>query len=145
MKQLLNTHERLIRLPDVKLKTGLGRTSIYMKMKDRSFPLCINLGGRSVARTTPLDQERDRNPEHGPGQNIAHIVSVVADACCSDGRHKCECQWPESRMDQHEQRGHAGDGRHMARRKTGAHAVMRRVPARPWSSDQDLEHNGDDS
>lgn len=40
---------RFIRLPDVKTKTGLSRSTIYERMNDGTFPNAINLGGRSVA------------------------------------------------------------------------------------------------
>lgn len=40
---------RLIRLPDVRTKTGLSRSTIYERMADETFPSAINLGGRSVA------------------------------------------------------------------------------------------------
>ena len=38
-------HKRLIRLPEVLSRTGSGRTSIYRKMEDGSFPKSIKLGG----------------------------------------------------------------------------------------------------
>ena len=37
--------KRFIRLPEVLSRTGYGRTSIYRKMEDGSFPRCIKLGG----------------------------------------------------------------------------------------------------
>ena len=36
---------RFIRLPEVISRTGYGRTSIYRKMKDGTFPKCLKLGG----------------------------------------------------------------------------------------------------
>ena len=41
-------NEKILRLPDVKQKTGLGRSSIYMKESEGNFPARINLGARSV-------------------------------------------------------------------------------------------------
>ena len=38
------TKHRLIRLPEVLSRTGYGRTSIYRKMKDGSFPKSVKLG-----------------------------------------------------------------------------------------------------
>ena len=38
-------HKRLIRLSEVLSRTGYGRTSIYRKMEDGSFPKSIKLGG----------------------------------------------------------------------------------------------------
>ena len=37
--------KRFIRLPEVLSRTGYGRTSIYRKMEDGSFPRCVKLGG----------------------------------------------------------------------------------------------------
>ena len=39
------TKSRLIRLPEVLSRTGYGRTSIYRKMEDGSFPKSVKLGG----------------------------------------------------------------------------------------------------
>ena len=36
---------RLIRLPEVLTRTGYGRTTIYRKMEDGSFPRSVKLGG----------------------------------------------------------------------------------------------------
>ena len=41
--------KRFIRLPEVLSRTGYGRTSIYRKMEDGSFPRSIKLGGPPVA------------------------------------------------------------------------------------------------
>ena len=38
-------HKRLIRLPEVLSRTGYGRTSIYRKMEEGSFPRSVKLGG----------------------------------------------------------------------------------------------------
>ena len=43
--------KRFIRLPEVLSRTGYGRTYIYRKMEDGSFPRSIKLGG------TPVDPE----------------------------------------------------------------------------------------
>lgn len=42
------TKVRVIRLPEVKLRTGLSRSSIYLAVKNDVFPKPINLGTRSV-------------------------------------------------------------------------------------------------
>ena len=39
------TQKRLIRLPEVLSRTGYGRTTIYRKMEDGSFPRSVKLGG----------------------------------------------------------------------------------------------------
>ena len=36
---------RLIRLNEVLSRTGYGRTSIYRKMEEGTFPKCLKLGG----------------------------------------------------------------------------------------------------
>ena len=40
--------KKLIRLPAVKDKTGLSRSSIYLRMSKGEFPNSISLGGRAV-------------------------------------------------------------------------------------------------
>ena len=37
--------KRFIRLPEVLSRTGYGRTTIYRKMEDGSFPKSLKLGG----------------------------------------------------------------------------------------------------
>jgi prophage regulatory protein len=41
--------ERLLRLPDVKKQTGLGRAAIYAGIADGTFPSPVNIGVRAVA------------------------------------------------------------------------------------------------
>jgi len=43
--EIQSPQKRFIRLPEVLSRTGYGRTSIYRKMEDGSFPRCIKLGG----------------------------------------------------------------------------------------------------
>ena len=45
MDKKQSPHKRLIRLPEVLSRTGYGRTSIYRKMEDGSFPRSVKLGG----------------------------------------------------------------------------------------------------
>lgn len=40
--------ERILRLAEVKLRTGLSRSTIYFAIKKDQFPKPINLGMRSV-------------------------------------------------------------------------------------------------
>ncbi len=47
MKSLLDT-PRILRLPDVRARTGLSRSSIYLHIKQGKFPKYINLSLRSV-------------------------------------------------------------------------------------------------
>ena len=42
------TKHRFIRLNEVLSRTGYGRTSIYRKMEDGSFPRSVKLGGPPV-------------------------------------------------------------------------------------------------
>jgi prophage regulatory protein len=38
----------ILRLPAVKARTGLSRSTIYLRMSERRFPTPISLGGRAV-------------------------------------------------------------------------------------------------
>ena len=38
----------ILRLPEVKNRTGLSRSTIYLRMANSEFPHPISLGGRSV-------------------------------------------------------------------------------------------------
>ena len=67
-------HKRLIRLPEVLSRTGYGRTSIYRKMEDGSFPRSIKLGGPPV------------EPEAFDSRAVAWIENAVA-------------QWIDSRIE----------------------------------------------
>lgn len=40
--------KRIIRLPEVKEKTGISRSSIYLRMSKGEFPLSISLGDRAI-------------------------------------------------------------------------------------------------
>ena len=41
---------KIIRLPEVKLKTGLSRSTIYLRMSNGEFPLSVSLGSSSRSR-----------------------------------------------------------------------------------------------
>ena len=69
------TKHRFIRLNEVLSRTGYGRTSIYRKMEDGSFPRSIKLGG------PPVD------PEAFDSRAVAWIEDEVD-------------QWVESRIDE---------------------------------------------
>ena len=45
----LNAENRLLRLPEVTLLTGLPSSTIYLKMKSNDFPKQVKIGSRSVA------------------------------------------------------------------------------------------------
>lgn len=38
----------ILRLPAVKARTGLSRSTIYLRIAERSFPAPVSLGGRAV-------------------------------------------------------------------------------------------------
>ena len=40
--------KRILRLPAVVDRTGLARSTIYLRMRNQSFPAAVNLGGRAV-------------------------------------------------------------------------------------------------
>ena len=42
------TKHTILRLPDVKARTGLARATIYLRMANGCFPRPISLGGRAV-------------------------------------------------------------------------------------------------
>ena len=44
-KTIMKPKHRFIRLNEVLSRTGYGRTSIYRKMEDGSFPRSVKLGG----------------------------------------------------------------------------------------------------
>ena len=48
MDKKQSPQKRFIRLPEVLTRTGYGRTTIYRKMEDGSFPRSVKLGGPPV-------------------------------------------------------------------------------------------------
>ena len=42
------THETILRLPKTENRTGLKRSTIYLRISQGTFPKPINLGGRAV-------------------------------------------------------------------------------------------------
>ena len=67
--------KRFIRLPEVLSRTGYGRTSIYRKMEEGTFPRSVKLGG------PPID------PNVFDSRAVAWIEGEVE-------------QWIESRIDE---------------------------------------------
>ena len=52
--------KKFIRLPAVISKTGLSRSSIYLRMSNAEFPQSISLGSRAIAwLETDIDQWLD--------------------------------------------------------------------------------------
>ena len=68
--------KRLIRLPEVLSRTGYGRTTIYRKMEDGSFPSSVKLDGRPP-----------KNPEAFDSRAVAWIEDEVE-------------QWIDSRIEE---------------------------------------------
>ena len=48
MDKKQSPQKRFIRLPEVLTRTGYGRTTIYRKMEDGSFPKSLKLGGPPI-------------------------------------------------------------------------------------------------
>lgn len=48
LKRELNMVKIILKLPTVKIRTGLSRSTIYLKMSEGSFPSSISLGRRAV-------------------------------------------------------------------------------------------------
>lgn len=48
----ISTPRRFLRLPEVKQKVGIGRTTIYQRIKSGEFPAPISLGPRAVGWTS---------------------------------------------------------------------------------------------
>jgi prophage regulatory protein len=54
----------ILRLPAVKERTGLSRSTIYLRIKEGTFPMPISLGERSVGWIdTEIQQWLDRQIE----------------------------------------------------------------------------------
>jgi len=48
MEHSLNLKERILRLTEVKARTGLSRSTIYLNISQGTFPRHISLGARCV-------------------------------------------------------------------------------------------------
>ena len=48
MVQEMEVPIRIVRLPAVQARTGLGRSTIYVRLAEGSFPRPVQLGGRAV-------------------------------------------------------------------------------------------------
>jgi prophage regulatory protein len=52
----LDAKERLLRLREVKARTGLGTTTVYRRMAEGTFPRPVDIGGGRVAwRESQID------------------------------------------------------------------------------------------
>ena len=43
-----NSTQKILRLPDVKARTGLSRSTIYLRLATGTFPRPVSLGARSI-------------------------------------------------------------------------------------------------
>lgn len=68
--------DRLIRMPEFKARVGLGRSAIYMKIKDGSLPKPVSLGGGSIAWR---ESEVDAWMEALPYANENDVASETGD------------------------------------------------------------------
>lgn len=48
---------RILRLPEVMTRTGLSRSTIYLRVSQGTFPKPVNLGGRAVGWVEAETQE----------------------------------------------------------------------------------------
>ncbi|WP_321961730.1 AlpA family transcriptional regulator [Paraburkholderia sp. J7] len=48
-RTFLDARERLLRLPEVRARTGMGTTTVYRRMAEGTFPRPIPIGGNRVA------------------------------------------------------------------------------------------------
>ena len=44
----MNKHHTILRLPQVRARTGLSRSAIYLRISKGNFPKPVSLGGRAV-------------------------------------------------------------------------------------------------
>jgi prophage regulatory protein len=66
----------ILRLPKVKAKTGLSRSTIYLGVADESFPAPISLGARAVGwLETEIDEWIDRKIEQRRARNTAGEIA----------------------------------------------------------------------
>lgn len=48
-RTFLDAKERLLRLPEVRARTGMGTTTVYRRMTEGTFPRPVEIGGGRVA------------------------------------------------------------------------------------------------
>lgn len=61
---------KIIRLPAVKEKTGLSRSSIYLRMSNGEFPQSISLGSRAIGwLDADIEQWLDKRIAASKGAN----------------------------------------------------------------------------
>ena len=71
-----NLPTRLLRLPEVQARTGLSRSTIYMRVELRRFPRPVSLGERAVgwieAEIEAWIRERAEERRDGDGPGAGH-------------------------------------------------------------------------
>ena len=71
---------RLIRLNEVLSRTGYGRTSIYRKMEEGTFPKCLKLGG-PIKDSTKFDSRAIAWIEDEVDQWVESIIEERDSSC----------------------------------------------------------------
>lgn len=66
----------ILRLPDIKTRTGLSRSTIYLRIAQGVFTKPVNLGGRAVG--WPADEVAALNTARIAGKRDADIRELVA-------------------------------------------------------------------
>jgi len=64
-----------LRLPAIKMSTGLSRSSIYLRIAQRVFPKPVSLGGRAVG--WPASEVAALNAARIAGKSNAEIRDLV--------------------------------------------------------------------
>tara|TARA_R100001377_G_scaffold80670_1_gene59718 strand:- start:415 stop:657 length:243 start_codon:yes stop_codon:yes gene_type:complete len=67
----------ILRLPEVKKRSALSRSSIYLRISQKSFPRPISLGGRAVG--WPEMEIETLNAARIAGKSDEEICALVAD------------------------------------------------------------------
>lgn len=68
----------LLRLPAVKARTGLSRSSIYVKIARGTFPAPIQLGDPDLdRRSLPKNQNDSAEQRGGPPRAVAWVESEI--------------------------------------------------------------------
>ena len=78
--------QTILRLPEVRARTGLSRSTIYLKVSERSFPGPISLGARSVGWVESeidawiaqrIEESRTRGSRRGPPARAAMLGATL--------------------------------------------------------------------
>lgn len=73
--------ERLLRIADVCFLTGLGRSTVYAKVKERQFPQPVKLHGTCVAwKETEVDSWINERPSADAAAPVVASAAVIPTA-----------------------------------------------------------------